>query len=127
MRFYFFETTNNMYLQVWCKYLPVIKILLKRSVAGEQTLGLNKTDFERAGMARKIGLKFNIQFSNGRVDNMISSSALAKDLALVLLEDNVVKEAFVQNDYHIDMNTKFQLTIKRLPKFPSESHVERKE
>jgi hypothetical protein len=116
-----------MYTQVWIRYLPVIKILLKKSVAGEQTLGLNKTDFERAGMARKVAFKFHIEFSNGRVDNVIRSSVLAKDLASVLLEDEIVKERFVQNDYHIDMNAKFQLSIKYVPKLSLNNEVGREE
>ena len=105
-----------MYTQAWTKYLPVIKILLKRAVAGEQSLDLNRSDFEKAGIARKSSHKFHIEFSNGRVNNVISSSALAKNLALVLLEDKVVKETFVQSDYAIGMSTKFQLSIKHLPK-----------
>lgn len=110
-----------MYTQAWMKYLPVIKILLKRAGTGEQLLDLNKPDFERAGIARKASHKFNIEFSNGRVNNVISSSALAKNLAVVLLEDKVVKETFMQNDYTITMNPKFQLNIKQIPKAPVES------
>jgi hypothetical protein len=101
-----------MYTQIWNKYLPIIRILLKRSSTGEQLLNLNVTDFERAGAARKSGYKFVINFVNGRVDNIISSSALAKDLAAVLLEDAVVKELFSRNDYDLTMNAKFHLGIK---------------
>jgi hypothetical protein len=104
-----------MYIQTWNKYLPIIKILLKRSVTGEQSLSLNIPDFEKAGAGRKTGYKFNIQFSKGRVDNVISASPIAKDLATVLLQDKAVKELFIQNDYHVSMNTKFQLGIKLIP------------
>ena len=38
-----------MYNHIWKKYLPIIKILLKKSVAEEQVLALNRVDFERAG------------------------------------------------------------------------------
>lgn len=109
-----------MYTQVWTKYLPIIKILLKRAVNGEQFLDLNKPDFERAGIARKSGYKFLIEFSNGRVNNVISASPLAKNLASVLLEDKVVKETFQANDYTIGMNTKFKLNIKYFPKQTTE-------
>ena len=87
-------------------------------MAAEQTLDLNKPDFEKAGIARKSNHKFYIEFSNGRVNNVINSSALAKNLAAVLLEDKVVKETFTKSDYTIAMNTKFQLTIKHFAKAP---------
>ncbi len=104
-----------MYIQVWSKYLPIIKILLKRSVNNEQTLDMNRIDFERAGSGRKAGYKFNIEFSNGRVDNVISTSPLATDLATVLLQDPTIKDLFRKNDYSVSLNTKFQLHIKFKP------------
>ncbi|HEY0680464.1 MAG TPA: hypothetical protein VGD17_19415 [Chitinophagaceae bacterium] len=116
-----------MYTQVWMKYLPVIKILLKRSLTSDQLLDLNRPDFERAGIARKSAHKFHIEFSNGRVNNVISASALAKNLAGVLLEDKVVKETFTLNDYTISMNTKFQLSIKYIAKQPVEEEVKQPE
>ncbi len=104
-----------MYTNVWNKYLPIIRILLKKSVHADQSLDLNLSDFERAGIARKSGYKFNIVFSKGRVDNVIISSPLASNLAQVLLGDPVIKELFMNHDYHVNMNTKFQLAMKRIP------------
>jgi hypothetical protein len=98
---------------VWVKYVPIIRILLKKAKAGDQALSLNVSDFERAGIARKSGYKFEIKFSKGRVDNVIIDSPLASTLAQSLLEDAGVKELFMQNDYSILLNTKFQLTIKQ--------------
>lgn len=109
-----------MYKQAWAKYLPVIKILLKRSVAGDQSLNMNIPDFEKLG-ARKAGYKFNIEFSKGRVENLINSSPIAKDLSALLFEDAAVKELFTQNEYHISMNSKFQLAIKYIPQLPLEN------
>jgi hypothetical protein len=101
-----------MYTHIWSKYLPIIKILLKRSATADQTLSLNRIDFERAGSGRKAGYKFNIDFSNGKVSNVISGSALASDLATVLLQDEMAKNLFRENEYKISLNTKFQLAIK---------------
>lgn len=111
-----------MYKQAWAKYLPVIKILLKRSVSGDQLLNMNIPDFEKLG-ARKAGYKFNIEFSKGRVENLINSSPIAKDLSALLFEDAAVKELFTQNEYHISMNSKFQLAIKYIPHLPLEEEV----
>src|SRR4026208_131393 len=103
-----------MYTHIWNKYLPIIKILLKRSANNDQTLDLNRIDFERAGSGRKAGYKFNIEFSKGRGRNVISGSPLASDLAVVLQQDGLMKNMFSENDYQLTLNTKFQLSIKNL-------------
>jgi hypothetical protein len=103
-----------MYTQVWTKYLPIIRILMKRSATGEQSLDMNRIDFERAGSGRKAGYKFTIEFRKGRVSNLISSSPLASNLSTVLLQDPVIKDLFQKNDYDISLNTKFQLHIKNI-------------
>lgn len=103
-----------MYTHIWNKYLPIIRILLKRSASAAQQLSLNRIDFERAGSGRKAGYKFTIEFSNGKVKNVISGSALASDLAAVLLQDEVARNLFRENEYEIVLNTKFQLSIKNL-------------
>jgi hypothetical protein len=103
-----------MYTQVWTKYLPIIRILLKRSATVDQTLEMNRIDFERAGSGRKAGYKFTIEFRKGRVSNLISSSPLASNLSMVLLQDPVIKDILQKTDYDISLNTKFQLHIKNL-------------
>jgi hypothetical protein len=103
-----------MYTQIWSKYLPIIKILLKRTVNGDQVLDLNRIDFERAGSGRKAGYKFSIEFTKGRVANIISGSALASDLASVMLEDANIKPILLANHYIVSLNTKFQLSMKNV-------------
>ena len=85
---------------------------MKRSSAGAQTLELNRIDFERAGSGRKAGYRFNIDFVNGRVSNIISGSALASDLASVLLNDPASKGILSSSDISVSLNTKFQLMIR---------------
>ena len=100
-----------MYVHVWNKYLPIIKILMKKTPAGTQTLDLNRIDFERAGSGRKAGYKFTIELIKGRVSNIISGSALASDLAMVLLSDPASKDILANMDVAITLNTKFQLIL----------------
>jgi len=100
-----------MYVHVWNKYLPIIKILMKKTSAGNQTLDLNRIDFERAGSGRKAGYKFSIDFKQGRVSNIISGSPLASDLATVLLNDPASRAILAISDISISLNTKFQLLI----------------
>lgn len=104
-----------MYTNVWAKYLPIIRIVLKRSLTSDQTLALNIPDFERAGMTRKSGYKFNIQLKNGRLGDVIIDFPLAASLANTLLDDAVVKELIATREFHISMSPKFELSIKHIP------------
>jgi hypothetical protein len=104
-----------MYILTWNKYLPVIKILLKRAIAEDQSLALNSTDFQKTAVVKKTGFSFSIQFSNGRATNLIGASLPAKDLASVLMEDTTVKELLTKKDFHINMDAKFRLGIKCIP------------
>ena len=116
-----------MYTHIWNKYLPIIRILLKKSASGDQTLNLNRIDFERAGTGRKAGYKFTIQLNNGRVANVISTSPLAMDLAAVLLEDAVVKELVRTNNYEVSLNTKFQVSMKNTTPAEGRTGVDKEE
>ncbi|MEO8720589.1 MAG: hypothetical protein ABI372_05745 [Ginsengibacter sp.] len=104
-----------MYNHIWKKYLPIIKILMKKSVSGEdQILSLNRIDFERAGTGRKAGYKFKIEFNDGKVGNVISGSELAMHLAQVILEDDGAKQILGEHNFEVSLNTKFQLLIKNV-------------
>ncbi|MBC7889126.1 MAG: hypothetical protein H7Z13_14720 [Ferruginibacter sp.] len=101
-----------MYTYIWNKYLPVVRILLKKSSGGDQLLSLNRDDFERAGTGRKAGYKFTIEFTEGKVSNVISGSDLASHLAAAMLEDAATKAVLQTGHFQVILNTKFQLTIK---------------
>lgn len=101
-----------MFTHVWKKYLPIIRIIMKRAVSSDQVLDLNRTDFEKAGGGRKAGYKFVIELTRGTVANVISGTPMASDLAQVLLADEVVKQLLKANNFEIGMNTKFHLSVK---------------
>ncbi len=99
-----------MYTHIWNKYLPVIRILLKKSVAAEQKMGLNRIDFEKGNKTRKPACSFNVELVKGRFTT-ISQSVPAKDLVTVLLEDEVSRALLRQNHYTIALNSDLQLSI----------------
>lgn len=99
-----------MYKQIWKKYVPVVKILMKRSDGEPQILELNKLDFDAAGV-RKTNFKFKIDFQNGKVSNVIHDSPIAVELASQLLENEQTSEILNDKDFTISVNTKYQLTI----------------
>jgi len=87
-----------MFSQAWNIYLPIIKILLKRSAGADQTLDMNRTDFERAAGGRKAKLTFSISLYKGPI----------------LQEDEVTRRLIREYDFEFSMNTSFQLTIKNI-------------
>lgn len=102
-----------MYTQTWNKYLPVIRILLKRAATEDQTLQLNASDFQKAAVVRKKGHKFTIGFIDGKSEIITGLPDIAKDLSSVLLFDPVAKGLLSQNGYTISFDTKCQLTLKK--------------
>jgi hypothetical protein len=116
-----------MYNHIWKKYLPIIRILMKKSAAGDQLLDLNRVDFERAGTGRKAGYKFTIEFTDGKVGNVISGSALAMHLAAVILEDECAKQIINENNYEISLNTRFQLSVKNVNASTNKSASKKKD
>ena len=113
-----------MYNHIWKKYLPFINIQLKKSAHGEQVMNLNRVDFERAGTGRKAGYKFMIQYTEGRVTNVISGSPLAMNLAAVMLEDENTKKILKQSQYEVSLNTKFQLLTKNCRAIMPEAEIQ---
>lgn len=100
------------YLQTWKKYIPVIRLYLKKSVTEDQQFKLNITDFESAGDRGKSGYTFNLQMENGKVTNNISGSAVARDLYELLKADEIIKAFLQDKSVKISVGKSFILTIK---------------
>jgi hypothetical protein len=114
-----YHLTQQMYTYTWKKYLPAIRILLKRSSVVEQTMSLNRTDFEKTTKLRKPSCSFSIEIAKGRVAG-VSTSVPGKELAGVLQEDEALKVILLQRRYEISMNNDFLLTIKDITPAASE-------
>jgi hypothetical protein len=100
------------YLTTWRKYIPVIRLHLKRSLNEDQTFKLNITDFESAGDRGKSGYTFSLAMENGKVTNNISGSAVARDLFEALKTDDVIKEFIQDKNIKISVGKTFMLSIK---------------
>lgn len=96
---------------VWLKYLPVIRIVMKRSLNAEQVLPLNAPDFERAGMSRKAGYRFSFALRDGKLKNVIIDRPLASSLVTALLEDDAARALIEKNAFQFSLSPKYELTI----------------
>jgi hypothetical protein len=104
-----------MFNQTWKKYLPVLLILLKRTVNGPQELNMNHTDFERAAGGRKIKFSFSsLQLNNGRIITTPNMTVLARELAVQLQEDATILNLLKGQHFEFTMTNDFKLTIKNL-------------
>jgi hypothetical protein len=106
---------DRKYLLTWKRYLPVIRLHLKKSVAEDQSFKLNITDFESAGDRGKSGYTFSLVMDNGKVTNNISSSAVARDLYEALRSDETIKAMLLDKTIKISVGKSFLLTIKNTP------------
>ncbi|WP_183559698.1 hypothetical protein [Mucilaginibacter sp. SP1R1] len=100
------------YLTTWKRYMPVIRLHLKKSMNEDQQFKLNITDFESAGDRGKSGYTFNITMENGKVVNNISGSAVARDLYEAIKEDEAVKALLQDKNVKISVGKTFMLSIK---------------
>jgi hypothetical protein len=100
------------YITTWRKYIPVIRLHLKKSLSEEQSFKLNITDFESAGDRGKSGYTFNLTMENGKVTNNISGSAVARDLYEALKEDEIIKGILQDKAVKISVGKTFVLSIK---------------
>jgi len=100
------------YIPVWNKYLPAIRILMKKSAAGDQVLGMNSSDFDKAAGLRKSGYKFVINYINNKPDSLFSGNSFAQSFISVLQSDETIRELLSRTNYSFIFTSKYQLQIK---------------
>ena len=103
---------NSTFFHTWVKYVPIIRMLLKRSLKQEQKLEMNSIDFVRAAGGRKVKYDFSFSLLHGRLENRELTTALGKDLIDALNDDKVSSQFLKENDLQFSMNKKFELIIK---------------
>jgi hypothetical protein len=101
-----------MFVYVWNKYLPVLRILLKRSINGEQTLNMNASDFQRAAGGRKLKFSFSIALHSGRLQTMDNPPPIAREFVTVLEQDEQIRRFLREHDVEFSLTNGFQLMVK---------------
>ncbi len=100
------------YINTWKKYLPVIKLLMKKAIKEQQNFSLDRNDFTKSKSAVRVPCNFTIVFTKGRASNLVNNNKIAKDLAQVMLADAGILSLLAGCDYEMNMNTKFQMVIR---------------
>jgi hypothetical protein len=103
---------NNTFFHTWVKYMPIIRILLKRSLTEEQVLKMNNIDFIRAAGGRKVKFDFSISLLNGKFENLELPTQMGRSLVDALRDDKVSSQFVKTNHLQFSMNKNFELVIK---------------
>ena len=102
-----------MFTETWKKYLPVIAILLKRSIKSEQSLKLDEADFTRAAGGKKLKYSFNnVKLINGRTEIDARLSPMAKEFVVALLNSDMIKLLIKNQQLEFELSSDFYLAIK---------------
>jgi hypothetical protein len=107
--------TDGMFLALWTKYLPVIRILLKKSVKEEQQVSLGKLELQSADSRKNANYTFSITIVNGKVENGIGGKPIGKDLFSILNNDLMVSDFMQDKTITISLGKNSLLTLKSEP------------
>jgi len=99
-------------IALWTKYLPAIRILLKKALNEEQQFTLNKTELQSVDNRKNVNFSFNLEISNGKVESGIGVSPMGKDLFNVLNGDLIVRKFMLDKKIMIQMTRSSLLTFR---------------
>jgi hypothetical protein len=97
---------------LWTKYLPVIRILLKKAVTEEQKITFSKIELQSVDNRKNVNFSFNLDISNGKVENGIGVPAMGKDLFAVLNGDQLVRNFMIDKKINIQMTRASLVTFR---------------
>lgn len=102
------------YSHLWMKYSAVIHVLLKKTENEPQKLQLYKHEFEQFGHKQSSNVTFSIDLINGRAQNIVSSTPIARDLWRVLDNNTVTKNWLKEHNVKISIGKSFELQFEKL-------------
>lgn len=105
---------QGVYVQLWRKYLPVIRLLLKKTATADQTLQLYKHEFEKTGAKNKLGYVFTLDVTNGKPVNQTGKTAVAFDLLSVLNENEETAKWMKEQTIRIKVGKNCELILQKL-------------
>jgi hypothetical protein len=113
----------GVYTQLWKKYLPIIRILLKKTEDSDQKLQIYKHEFVSTGAKNKLGYIFGLELVNGKAINKTNATAPAFDL-LTLMNDNEAIALWLKDkSVKISVNKACELNLQLIQKAEKEELV----
>lgn len=100
--------SQSKYTNIWQNTIPAILEILEE---GETIGSIEINSFEFSKVGNRKNYSFNLEFNEGSVNNNISGSAVARDLAAVLLNSSSTKSILKTGYYKFRMDKNFTLWI----------------
>lgn len=97
---------------LWTKYLPAIRILLKKAVNEEQQFTLSKMELQSVDNRKNVNFSFNLEITNGKVESGLGVSPMGKDLFNVLNGDLLLRTFMLDKKINIQMTRSSLLTFR---------------
>ena len=102
--------SKEKYIELWKNHFQEILNSLTKNAKTKHII-LYREEFKAVGDRVKSGYSFKLVIKNGEIENDISHSAVARDLAKVLLNSFETKRILITGKYIFNLNSKFQLKI----------------
>jgi len=102
------------YLHLWLKYAAVIHVLLKKTDIENQKLQLYKHEFEHSIHKQNANVSFSFELINGKAVNVISTTAIARDLWQVLDSKTVTKNWLKDHKIKISIGKSLELQLEKI-------------
>ena len=102
---------KNLYIPLWKKYLPVIRLQMKNALNSPKEIKMSKVQFEDYGARKAANYLIKLVIKKSKVQNSIKNTAVAKDLFDVLNEDKQCRDLMEVNDYSFSLDAEFILRI----------------
>ena len=96
---------------LWTKYLPAIRILLKKSMVEGQKITLSKIELQSVDNRKNANFSFNLEISKGKIENSIGVPPMAKDLFAVLNGDPQARSFMADKKITIQMTRSSLVTF----------------
>lgn len=107
--------SEDKFLSLWTKYLPVIRILLKKSVNGDQQVALGEMELRSLDNRKNANYSFNLEILKGKMENRAGGTTIGRDLFTILNDDLQVRRFMVDKNVGFKMGSNFMLIIKSNP------------
>ncbi|MEQ6119968.1 hypothetical protein [Reichenbachiella sp. MALMAid0571] len=106
-----YSTITHKYAFLWNKYRPAILKLMIDSENEPQAYKFSKHEFHNVNAKEKGGYSFVLSVFDSKPVNDIRTSALAKDLLVILQNSNKASELTQTSTYEFTMDKQFTLHI----------------
>jgi hypothetical protein len=107
-------SANKPFQRIWTKYLPIIALKLRQAISKNepQELAVDRFDFANTSNS-KTAYSFNLEFKNGVAMNSMKMSAIAREFAAALNENQTAMDMVKSGHFTFKMGSKFVLSIEK--------------